>query len=94
MRAWLSVRVCWEGDNTAHSQCTGSGVLEAHGQEVKAHEFLVKGSRCPTGDGGGLLVTHTYPVKDSGLEWQGFLQRGRKLTTNLSVYVFPSVKWE
>lgn len=32
-----------------------------------------------------LLVTHTYPVKDSGLEWQGFLQRGRKLTINLYV---------
>ena len=44
MRAWLTVRVCWEGDNTAHSLCTGSGVLEAHGQEVKALEFLVKGS--------------------------------------------------
>lgn len=44
MRARLSVRVCWEGDNTALSLCVGRGVLEAHGHGVKAHELLVKGS--------------------------------------------------
>lgn len=44
MRAWLSLTACWEGGNTAHSPCRGSGMREAHGQEVKAHEFLVKGS--------------------------------------------------
>lgn len=43
MRAWLSVRVCWEGDNSVFTE-QGREVPEAHGYGVKAPELLVKGS--------------------------------------------------